>query len=215
MDLQCGLCCYAHRVSSREHCIQHLGESTNESTSLCLDRCAPLTRCSASSPKQLSLYDGKNFSSSWCQSLVKKQGYQFDCTCKLRFLLMLYHLFSISHQGWKCRNEGQRLITMLFMRVMISCVVMIQSLELCLSVKDTTVVSGRGLRLAVCSAQGLGQQLLHVEGTLTAISRTEATNVPSRYLQIALSTIQFSEVLCYICATPVVTLYNAIQNVYI
>lgn len=99
---------------------------------------------------------------------------------------------------------------MLFMRVMISCVVMIQSLELCLSVKDTTVVSGRGLRLAVCSAQGLGQQLLHVEGTLTAISRTEATNVPSRYLQIALSTIQFSEVLCYICATPVVTLYNAI-----
>lgn len=72
MDLQCGLCCYAHRVSSREPCIQHLGESTNESTSLCLDRCAPLTRCSASSPKQLSLYDGKNFSSSWCQSLVKK-----------------------------------------------------------------------------------------------------------------------------------------------
>lgn len=115
---------------------------------------------------------------------------------------MLYHLLSNSHLGWKYKNGGQHFLTMLFARVMpavmISCVVMIQSLELCLSVKDTTVVSGLGLRLAVCSAQGLGQQLLHVEGTLTAISRTEATNAPPRYLQIALSTIQFTKVLYYI-----------------
>lgn len=31
--------------------------------------------------------------------------------------------------------------------------------------------------MVVCSREGLGQQLLHVEGTLTAISRTEATSI--------------------------------------
>lgn len=54
---------------------------------------------------------------------------------------------------------------------------MLQLLGLCLSVEDTTVVSGQGPRLVVCSREGLGQQLLHVEGTLTAISRTEATSI--------------------------------------
>lgn len=54
---------------------------------------------------------------------------------------------------------------------------MIQLLELGPSVEDTSVVSGLGPRLVVCSREGLGQQLLHVEGTLTAISRTDATGI--------------------------------------
>lgn len=47
-------------------------------------------------------------------------------------------------------------------------------LERCVGVEDTSVVSGQGPRLEECSGEGLAQQLLHVEGTLTAISRTEA-----------------------------------------
>lgn len=46
-----------------------------------------------------------------------------------------------------------------------------------LSVEDTSVVSGWGPSLVVCSRKGLGEQLLHVEGTLTVISRTEATSI--------------------------------------
>lgn len=50
--------------------------------------------------------------------------------------------------------------------------------------KDATVVPGQGPRLVVCSREGLGQQLLHVEGTLTAISRTEATRIKLCHPQI-------------------------------
>lgn len=50
--------------------------------------------------------------------------------------------------------------------------------------KDATVVPGQGPRLVVCSREGLGQQLLHVEGTLTAISRTEATRIKPCHPQI-------------------------------
>lgn len=54
---------------------------------------------------------------------------------------------------------------------------MIYSLEVFLSVEDRSVVSGPGPRWVVCSREGSGQQLLRVEGTLTAISRTKATTV--------------------------------------
>lgn len=50
--------------------------------------------------------------------------------------------------------------------------------------KDATVVPGQGPRLVVCSREGLGQQLLHVEGTLTAISRTEANRIKLCHPQI-------------------------------
>lgn len=49
--------------------------------------------------------------------------------------------------------------------------------------KDATVVPGLGPRLVVCSREGLGQQLLHVAGTLTAVSRTEATRIKPRHAE--------------------------------
>lgn len=87
----------------------------------------------------------------------------------------------------------------------LSCMIMTQSLDLCLSVKDTTVVPGRGPRLVVCRADGLGQQLLHVEGTLKAISRTEATSVLPRHPRITLLPSSHDGLLERIRFTPVLT----------
>lgn len=49
--------------------------------------------------------------------------------------------------------------------------------DVCLGFEDTSVVPGQGPRFVVCGGEGVGQQLLHVEGTPTAVSRTEATGI--------------------------------------
>lgn len=88
--------------------------------------------------------------------------------------------------------------------IMLSCIVMIQLLERCLSVEDTTVVSGRGPRLVVCrSGEGSGQQLLHVEGTLTAVSRTEGNSIKTLSLckdflpSVSLMWCSLLEIICF------------------